>query len=61
MTEIILPSVLYKLKTFISSNPMYYFDDQTKTYIGDTLTVLKSYYEMPNIEIVDEWVMFLES
>ena len=61
MTEIIFPSSLYKLKTYLSNNPMYLFDDQSKTYIGETLTVLKSYYEMPSLEIVDEWVMILES
>lgn len=40
---------------------MYYFDDSSKTYIGDTFTVLKSYYEMPNIDIVNEWVIIMES
>ena len=56
-----MPSILYKLKTFLSNNPMYYFDDTSKTYIGDTFTVLKSYYEMPNIDIVNEWVICMES
>jgi hypothetical protein len=59
--EIIMPSIVYKLKTYHSSNPMHYFDDSSKTYIGDTLTVLKSYYEMPNIDIVNEWVICMES
>lgn len=40
---------------------MYYFDDSSKTYIGDTLTIFKSFYEMPSLELVDEWVMILES
>ena len=52
---------MYKLKTFTSSNPMYYFDDNSKTYVGDTLTVLRPYYEMPNIDIVNEWVIVMES
>jgi hypothetical protein len=57
----IMPSIVYKLKTFISTNPMYYFDDASKTYIGETFTVLRSYYEMPSIDLVDEWVIVLES
>jgi len=61
VSEIILPSVLYKLKTFLSNNPMYYFDDSSKTYLGDTLTVFKSFYEMPNLDVVNEWVIILES
>ena len=56
-----MPSSMYKLKTFLSTNPMYYFDDQSKTYVGDTFTVLKSYYEIPNIDIVNEWVIVMES
>jgi hypothetical protein len=56
-----MPSIMYKLKTYLSSNPMYYFDDTTKIYVGDTFTVLKSYYEMPNIDIINEWVIILES
>jgi hypothetical protein len=52
---------MYKLKTYLKSNPMYYFDDHSKTYMGDTLTVLKSYYEMPNYDVVNEWVMCMES
>lgn len=56
-----MPSIMYKLKTYLSSNPMYCFDDSSKTYVGDTFTALKSYYEMPNIDIVNEWVIILES
>lgn len=56
-----MPPILYKLKTYLSSNPMHYFDDSTKTYIGDTLTVLKPYYEMPDIDLVNEWVICMES
>lgn len=52
---------MYKLKTYLSSNPMYYFDDQSKTYVGDTLTVFRPFYEMPSIDVVDEWTMILES
>lgn len=40
---------------------MYYFDDQSKTYVGDTLTVFRPFYEMPSIDVVDEWTMILES
>jgi hypothetical protein len=40
---------------------MHYFDDSSKTYIGDTFTVMRSYYEMPNIDIVNEWVICMES
>jgi hypothetical protein len=40
---------------------MYYFDDASKTYIGDTLSVLKAYYETPSLEIIDEWVIITES
>lgn len=25
------------------------------------MTILKSFYEMPSLDIVDEWVMILES
>jgi hypothetical protein len=57
----IMPSIVYKLKTYLSSNPMYYFDDASKTFIGETFTVLRSYYEMPSIDLVDEWVIVLES
>ena len=56
-----MPSVLYKLKTFLSSNPMYYFDDSSKIYIGDTFTVFKAFYEMPTLDQVDEWVIVMES
>lgn len=59
--EIIMPSILYKLKTFLSNNPMHYFDDSSKTYVGDTFSVLKAFYEMPNIDIVNEWVICMES
>ena len=61
ISEIIMPSILYKLKTFLSNNPMYYFDDSSKIYIGDTFTVLKSYYEMPSLDLVDEWAIVMES
>lgn len=60
-SEIVLPSTLYKLKTFFSSNPMYYFDDASKTYVGDTYTVLESNYEAPGLDIVDEWTIVMES
>ena len=40
---------------------MSYFEEQTKIYIGETLTVLQPFYEMPSLEVVDEWVMILES
>ncbi len=40
---------------------MYLFDEESKTYVGDTFTVLRSYYEMPNIDIVNEWVIYIES
>lgn len=56
-----MPSILYKLKTYLNSNPTYYFDDQSKTNMGNTMTVLKSFYEIPNLDIVNEWVLFLES
>lgn len=56
-----MPSIIYKLKTQLSGNPMHYFDDSSKTYVGDTLTVLKSYYEMPSMDVVNEWVIFMES
>lgn len=56
-----MPSILYKLKTYLSSNPIYYFDDNSKTFVGDTFTVLKSYYEMPDMDIVNEWVICMES
>lgn len=56
-----MPSVLYKLKTFLQKNAMYCFDQSSKTYIGETLTVFNSYYEMPNIDIVNEWVICMES
>ncbi len=39
---------------------MYYFDDSTKVYVGETFTVLKSFYEMPNLDLVDEWTLVLE-
>lgn len=56
-----MPSILYKLKTFHSDNNRYFFDEESKTYVGDTLTVLKPYYEMPNIDVVNEWVICMES
>jgi hypothetical protein len=56
-----MPSILYRLKTYLSNNPLYYFDDSSKTNIGDTMTVLRSFYEIPNIDIVNEWVLFMES
>ena len=56
-----MPSILYRLKTFLSSNNMYFFDEESKTYVGDTFTVLRSFYEMPNIDIVNEWVICMES
>ena len=28
--------------------------------MGDTLSVLKSNYEMPNLDIINEWVIILE-
>ena len=56
-----MPSIIYKLKTFLSSSPTHYFEESTRTYVGDTLTVLKSYYEMPNIDILNEWAVILES
>lgn len=40
---------------------MYYFDDNSKIYVGDTFTVFKSFYEMPNMDIVDEWTIVMES
>ena len=61
ISEIIMPSIMYKLKTYLSNNPMYYFDDSSKIYVGETFTVLKSYYEMPTVEIVDEWIIIIES
>jgi hypothetical protein len=59
--EIIMPSIMYKLKTYLSSNPTYYFDDQSKTNVGSTMSALKSFYEIPNIDMVNEWVLFTES
>ena len=61
MAEIVFPPILYRLKTYLSQNPMSYFEEQTKIYIGETLTVLQPFYEMPSLEVVDEWVMILES
>lgn len=40
---------------------MHYFDDSSKTYIGDTLTILRSFYEMPSMDVVNEWVIIMES
>lgn len=40
---------------------MYYFDDTSKIYVGDTFTVLKSFYEMPSLDLVDEWTIVMES
>lgn len=45
----------------MSQNPIYYFDDQSKTYVGDTLSVLRPYYEMPNLEVIDSWIIIIES
>lgn len=35
-----MPAVLYKLKTYISSSPIHYFDEHSKTFVGENLTVL---------------------
>ena len=59
--EIIVPSILYKLKTYLVQNPIYYFDDKNKTYVGDTLSVLRPFYEMPTQEVVDSWIVIVES
>jgi len=56
-----MPSIMYKLKTYLSGNPMYFYDEHTNTYVGDTLTVLKSYYELPSLDVVNEWVIIMES
>lgn len=40
---------------------MTYFEDQSKIFLGETLTVLQPFYEVPSIELVEEWVMILES
>jgi len=61
MAELIIPPVLYRLKTYLSQNPMTYFEDQSKIFLGETLTVLQPFYEVPSIELVEEWVMILES
>lgn len=40
---------------------MYYFDDASKTYVGDTYTILRPQYEMPSLDVVDEWTIVMES
>ena len=56
-----MPSILYKLKTFASSHPMHYFDESAKSYVGDTFTILKPSYEMPSLDVINEWVICMES
>lgn len=62
-SEIVLPSIMYKLKTHFSNNPLYYFDDATKTFVGstDSYSVLRSYYEMPSVDLIQEWTIVMES
>lgn len=56
-----MPSSLYKLKTYLHNNTKYIFDDTSKIFVGETLTVLRSFYPMPNLDIVNEWVICMES
>lgn len=46
-SEIYLPAVLYKLQTQVQ-NP-------------NQNTVLQPFYEIPNIDVINEWVIVLES
>lgn len=45
--EIFLPSVLYKMQTQVQATAKN--------------TVLQPFYEMPNIDVMNEWVIVLES
>lgn len=57
----IIPSSLYKLKSYFQSSSNYTFNDKSKVFVGDTMTVLRSFYPMPGIDTVNEWVICVES
>ena len=40
---------------------MHYFDEAAKSYVGDTFTILKPSYDMPSVDVINEWVICLES
>ena len=60
-SEIVLPSTFYKMKTSSQSNPLYYFDDSSKPYNGETLSIFRPIYEMPNQDVIDEWTIVMDS
>ena len=52
--ELVLPPILYKLKT---ASTLHYFDDGSR----QTATALQAYYEMPQLDIVEKWTIVMES
>ena len=64
-----MPSILYKLKTSSlqnNNNPMHYFDDgirNSMVFGNDDIgsSILRPFYEMPNLDLIDEWTIVMES
>ena len=57
--EILLPSCFYKIQTTLDSGSN---ANSMQDYMtGDGFSVFQPYYEMPNADIINEWVIVLES
>lgn len=56
MPEVFFPSTLYKLNTESRMDT-----EQTPKKSQQPFSVFQSSYEMPNVDVINEWVIVLES
>ena len=52
--EIVLPSLFYKLK----AHPVSHFEESNKQ---ENITIFRPYYEMPGVDVIDEWNIVMDS
>ena len=57
--EIVLPGSFYKL--FVSDSSLNVSDSLQELINGTGSSIFSSYYDLPSIDVINEWVIVLES